>query len=150
MSWYPALDLNLLGAMCARSDSDLQAVWVDISHRATVIGSWINPREYVPYLDDNDAPIPEATMTELLLSSDEDSARGSRPREGINSSSLGAYQDSKLASEASASSTQPSDPVAADRGEPIVQQPFTSATQVPPTAPQPATAASPSTSPALR
>ena len=56
------LDLNLLGAMRAGSDNDLQTVWVHISHRAAEIVSWINPREYVPYLDDNGAPIPKATM----------------------------------------------------------------------------------------
>ena len=66
VSWYPALDLNLLAGMRAGSNNDLQAVWVDIIHRAAEIGSWINPWEYVPYLDDNGAPIPEATMNELL------------------------------------------------------------------------------------
>ena len=85
-------------------------------------------------------------MTELLFSSDEDSARGSCPHEEIKSSISGVYQDSELASEALASSAQPSDPVAADRGKPAVPQPDPSATQVPPTASQPETPTSPLTS----
>ena len=73
-------------------------------------------------------------MTELLYSNNENSAGGSRPREGINSSSFRAYEDSELDGEASANSAHPSGPVAADRGEPAVEQPEPSATQEPPIA----------------
>ena len=123
VSWYPALDLNLLAGMCIGSDSDVQAAWVNISHRAAEIGSWINPREYVPYLDGDGAPILTATMTELIYSSDKDSVGGSHLRKGITSSSSGAYEDSELDGEASASSAHPSSPVAADRDESAVEQP---------------------------
>ena len=66
VSWYPALDLNLLAGMRTGPDSDVHVAWVNISHQAIEVGSWINPREYVPYLDDDGAPIPAATMTELI------------------------------------------------------------------------------------
>ena len=67
-------------------------------------------------MDGDGAPIPADMMTELIYSSDKDSAGGSRPREGINSSSSGAYEDSDLDGEASASSAHPSSPAAARVG----------------------------------
>ena len=94
MSWYPVLDLKLLAGMRAGSDSEVEVAWVDISHRAAEIGTWINPWEFVPYLDDDSAPILAATMTVLIHSSDKDSAEGSHPHEGIRSSSSGVYEDS--------------------------------------------------------
>lgn len=47
VSWYPGLDLSLLRAVRAGSDSDLSAALGDISRHAADIGSWVDPLVYV-------------------------------------------------------------------------------------------------------
>lgn len=52
VSWYPDLDLGLLGPSRVGSEADLEAAWEEVSRRAAVMSSWVNPLHFVPAQDE--------------------------------------------------------------------------------------------------
>ena len=57
VSWYPNLELHLLGTLRAGSDADLNAAWPQICNRATVLVDAIDPLEYTPCLEAKRTPV---------------------------------------------------------------------------------------------
>ena len=68
----------------------------------------IKPDEYTPYLDENDAPVPAATFSELIYNTSSDdpnvTPEGACHTTSMSGSSAGDYEDSGLNDEGSASS----------------------------------------------
>lgn len=135
LSLYPHLDLSLLGVLHAGSADMLSPVYLEVNQRSAEIASWLNPQEYVPFLDDQGVAVPHMMMSELACSIEEDSSESSCPREGIQSSS-GAYQEDDLEAESSRSSSRRSKPSGTDRTEPSMQQLGPTAPPAQPTASQ--------------
>ena len=140
VSWYPRLDLSLLEAVRASSDSDVHSAWGSIRHHATEKSTWINPLEYIPLVDEEGEEEAATTMSELkssIYSYDYCHSNPARPSEGICSSSSNAYHDSDLASDSSSSSAQRLEPDATKELEPTGPQPDASTSQAHPSTPQP-------------
>src|SRR4051812_25125295 len=104
LTWYPQLDLSLLGAVHAGSANMLNTAYLAINQRCAEIASWLNPQEYVPFLDKEGMPVPHMKLSELACNTEETSPANSLSNAGIESSSR-EYQDDDLKVESSGSSS---------------------------------------------
>ena len=134
-SWYPGLDVGVLTGLRADSDADVSVAWPAICHRAAKIRSNINPLEYTPYLDDEGAPMPMATFSDLVHRSSSSDANATPDGDcrTTSTSSSGDYANSDLEVEGSASSGPPLSPAAGAQGR-NAGPPQPGSTQEPPTA----------------
>ena len=85
-SWYPTIDLSLVGALREGSENDVGAVWTDICQIATELVNAVDFLEYTPYLDDAGHPLSPVELSHLQYTSSEDTdARAAHCEQGEGS-----------------------------------------------------------------
>ena len=97
-SWYPGLDPSVLTKMRAGSDTDVDAAWPAICHRAAEIRRSINPLEYTPYLDAEGNPMEMPAFSDLVYSMSSSSEAGAGPGD-TGASPDGAYHTTSSSDE---------------------------------------------------